>query len=385
MSETNYDHLDLENRGPRFMTIDRHIAEQQHRFPQATGIFTKMLQDIALAAKLIAAETTRAGLNDILGASDTENVFGERQQKLDLFADRIIYQMNDHTGRVAAMASEEHEGILVIPPRYGSGDYVLLYDPLDGSSNIDTNASIGTIFSIHRKYTREEHGKMDDFLQEGKRLVAAGYVIYGSSTMMVYTTGQGVHGFTLDPSVGEFLLSHPDIRMPEKAKYYSVNHGNEKYWTPGVRRYVKWLQGIEGEGRQPLSHRYVGSMVSDFHRNLLKGGIYMYPGDLYHKQSPYGKIRLMFEAQAMAFITEQAGGYSSDGLGDMLDIDPHSLHQLVPCFMGSTDLVKKAEEYIQQYDQEWISAYRPYRNGDVKDDPSLINDPTSSSQNGNQS
>ena len=349
------------------VTIERHIFEQQKRFPQATGTFTKMLQDMALAAKIIARETTRAGLTNILGASDTENVFGERQQKLDLFADRVIYDMNDHTGRVAAMASEEHEDILSIPPHYDSGNYVLLFDPLDGSSNIDVNTSIGTIWSVHRKFTRGEHGTMEDMLQEGKRLVAAGYVIYGSSTMMVYTTGQGVFGFTLDPAIGEFILSHPNIVMPDTPKYYSVNQGNEKYWTPGVRRFIKWLQGIEGKGHEPLGHRYIGSMVGDFHRNLLKGGIFVYPGDLQERDKPYGKIRLMFEAQSLAFIVEQAGGYASDGVGDMLEIRPHSLHQRVPIFIGDKNLVRKAEEYIERYDQEWISLYVPHRNGEKEE------------------
>lgn len=349
------------------VTIERHIFEQQKRYPSATGTFTKMLQDMALAAKIIAKETTRAGLTKIVGASDTENIFGEQQQKLDLFADRVIYEMNDHTGRVAAMASEEHEDILSIPPYYDSGNYVLLFDPLDGSSNIDVNTSIGTIWSVHRKFTRDEHGTMEDMLQEGKRLVAAGYVIYGSSTMMVYTTGQGVFGFTLDPAIGEFILSHPDIKIPEEPKYYSVNQGNEKFWTPGVRRYVKWLQGIEGEGHKPLGHRYTGSMVGDIHRNLLKGGIFLYPGDLQNKDKPYGKLRLMFEVQALGFITEQAGGYASDGVGDVLDIRPHSLHQRVPTFMGNKELVQKAEEYVKKYDHEWLSYYMPYRNGEKKE------------------
>jgi fructose-1,6-bisphosphatase I len=364
---------------PSLVTIERHIWEQQKRFPNATGTFTKMLQDMALAAKIIARETTRAGLTNILGAAETDNVFGERQQKLDLFADRVITEMNHHTERVAAMASEEHDDIIEIPPHYGTGNYVLLFDPLDGSSNIDTNASIGTIFSVHRKFTRNERGTMEDMLQRGKRLVAAGYVIYGSSTMMVYTTGQGVHGFTLDPAIGEFLLSHPDIRMPERANYYSVNQGNEKHWTPGVKRYVKWLQGIEGEGRTPLGHRYIGSMVGDFHRNLLKGGIFLYPGDLQDKKKPYGKMRLMFEAQALAFISEQAGGYASDGIGDILDIRPHSLHQRVPLFMGNTDLVKKAEEYIAAYDQEWIANYLPFRNAEK---PETVNKTDKISANG---
>jgi fructose-1,6-bisphosphatase I len=350
----------------KLMTIERHIQLQQKRYPNATGKFTEMLQDMSVAAKLIARETTRAGLANILGASDTTNVFGEHQQKLDLFADEVIFNMNNDTGRVCAMVSEEHEDLIDIPLHYDTGNYVLIYDPLDGSSNIDVNVSIGTIFSIHRKFTRGERGTLEDVLQEGKRLLAAGYVIYGSSTMMVYTTGAGVHGFTLDPAIGEFILSHPDIQIPTKAKYYSVNQGNEKFWTSAMRRYVKWLQGIEGEGREPLGHRYIGSMVSDFHRNLLQGGVYLYPGTMQDAQKPYGKIRLMYEAQALAFIAQQAGGYASDGVGDILDIRPYSLHQRVPFFVGNRDLVEQAEKYLKEYDKEWVEAYTPYRNQQFK-------------------
>lgn len=347
----------------KIVTIERHIFEQQKQFPQATGTFTNMLYDIALAAKIISRETNRAGLADVLGMAGTENVHGERQQKLDLFADDIIFKMNDHTGRLCAMASEEHEDIIDIPPHFDTGKYVLLYDPLDGSSNIDVNVSIGTIFSIHRKITTGERGTLDDVLQPGTELAAAGYVIYGSSTMMVYSTGQGVHGFTLDNSVGEFLLSHENIRIPNKTMYYSVNQGNEKYWTPGVRRYVKWLQGIHGPGHEPLGHRYIGSLVADFHRNLLRGGIFLYPGDLRHKSKPYGKLRLMYEVQALAFLAEQAGGYASDGIGNVLDIKPHKLHQRVPLFIGNRDIVETAEQFIEDFDQEWREAYLPYRNG----------------------
>jgi fructose-1,6-bisphosphatase I len=352
----------------RIVTIERHILEQQKKHhPQATGVFTSLLYDLALAAKIISREVNRAGLADILGAAEGHNIYGERQQKLDVFADEMIFKMNDHTGRLAAMASEEHDDILDIPARYDTGRYVLLFDPLDGSSNIDVNVSIGTIFSIHRKITTGERGTVQDMLQPGSRLVAAGYIVYGSSTMMVYSTGQGVHGFTLENSVGEFLLSHPNIRLPQTPMYYSVNHGNEKYWTPGVRRYVKWLQGIYGEGRKPLGHRYIGSMVSDFHRNLLRGGVFLYPGDLKDKRKPYGKLRLMVEVQALAFLIEQAGGYASDGMGDILDIQPHNLHQRVPLFIGNRNLVEKAEEFIRESDQEWIDAYLPFREGRVKE------------------
>jgi len=348
----------------KLVTIERHIQDTQKQHPHATGTFTKMLQDIALAAKLISRETNRAGLTDILGATQSSNSSGERQQKLDMFADDIIFRMNDHTGRVAAMVSEEHDDLIEIPVEFDTGNYVLLYDPLDGSSNIDVNVSVGTIFAIHRKFTKGEKGTIEDVLQEGKRLVAAGYVIYGSSTMMVYTTGQGVHGFTLDLGVGEFILSHPNIRIPDTAQYYSTNHGIEKHWTEGVRRFTHELQGLDGTG-EPLKQRYIGSMVADFHRNLLKGGIFYYPGTLENRQKPYGKIRLMYEAQAMAFINEQAGGYASDGIGNILNIRPHTLHQRTPIYMGNIDLVQRAEQLIQEHDKEWMALYREYRNREL--------------------
>ncbi len=344
----------------KIMTIERHIFEKQKEHPDATGVLTGLLYDMALAAKIIARETTRAGLVNILGATEGFNVYGERQQKLDIFADSVIFKMNDHTQRLSAMASEEHEDILQIPPHYGKGKYVLLFDPLDGSSNIDVNVSIGTIFAIHRKVTTGARGTMADLLQPGRNLVAAGYVIYGSSTMMIYSTiGQGVDGFTLDPSIGEFLLSHPDIHIPDPPLFYSCNQGYQRRWTPGVRRYTTWLQGLESEQDTAYSHRYIGSMISDFHRNLLQGGVYYYPAD---DQKPNGKIRLLLEAQALAFIVKNAGGYASDGIGDILDIQPHQLHQRVPFFIGSRPLVEKAEDYIRQHDQDWIAQYLPYRN-----------------------
>lgn len=354
----------------KLITIERHIQEQQRLFPQATGRFTQLLQDIALAAKMIARETTRAGLADILGATEDENVFGERQQKLDLFADEVIWQMNDHTGLCAGIVSEEYDGIREIPEEYEAGSYVLIHDPLDGSSNIDVNTSIGTIFSVHRKYTKGRNALVDDVLQEGKRLIAAGYVIYGSSTMMVYTTGQGVFGFTLEPSVGEFILSHPHITIPETPRYYSVNQGYEKYWTRGVRRYVKHLQGIKDEDGDPLHHRYIGSMVGDIHRTLLKGGVFLYPGDT-RKGRMAGKIRLLHEAQALSFIVEQAGGYASDGVGNVLDIRPHSINQTTPLFMGDTQLVQRLEKYVREYDNEWMKQYALYRSGVQTDSEEL--------------
>jgi fructose-1,6-bisphosphatase I len=342
---------------PPLVTIERHILDQQRKIPQATGVFSELLYDIALAAKVIARETTRAGLVNILGSADNTNVHGEEQQKLDVFADMTIFRMCDHTGRLCVMASEESEDIRAIPDQYPRGKYVLLYDPLDGSGNIDVNGSVGTIFAIHRKVSTGDHGTLDDVLQPGRDLAGAGYIIYGPSTMMVYSTGHGVHGFTLDPSVGEFLLSHEYIQIPQQPVYYSVNQGNEKYWTPGVRRYVKWLQGIYGEGRQPLQARYVGSLVADFHRNLLHGGVYIYPADLRDPSKPAGKLRLTYEAAPLAYLAEQAGGAASDGTGRILDIKPTKLHQRIPFFVGNQALVSRAEEFIRDYDQEWLAQY----------------------------
>ncbi|MEX1019375.1 MAG: class 1 fructose-bisphosphatase, partial [Litorilinea sp.] len=253
----------------KITTIERYILEQERSYPDATGTLTSLLYDIAMAAKIIATRTTRAGLVDILGSTGDQNIQGEEVQKLDRFAERTIFRINDHTGRLAVMASEEHEDIIPIPAHYNKGKYVLIYDPLDGSSNIDYNVSVGTIFAIFRRISPDdEPGTLADCLQAGNKLVAAGYVIYGSSTMLVYSTGQGVHGFTLDPSIGEFLLSHPNMCIPAKAQYYSVNQGYQRYWTPGVNAFTKWLQGENGASKG-LSLRYIGSMVADFHRNLL--------------------------------------------------------------------------------------------------------------------
>lgn len=332
------------------ITIERYILEQQRAHPEATGVFTNLLYDIALAAKIIAREVSRAGLVQILGRAGTVNVQGEAQMKLDVFANQTIIRMNSYTGRLAVMASEEEPDLIPIPEGYPTGRYVLVFDPLDGSSNIDVNASIGTIFGIYRRKTPGGPGRVEDCLQPGRDLAAAGYIIYGSSTMMVYTTGNGVHGFTLDPSVGEFLLSHPNIRIPAEPKYYSVNQGNEKYWSEGVRRFTRWLQGMDEEDpRKPLSGRYIGSLVADFHRNLLEGGIFYYPLDYKDPSKPKGKLRLLYEAAPLAFIVHHAGGYASDGRRPILDIVPESLHQRTALFIGNRDLVEKAEEFIARY------------------------------------
>ncbi len=332
------------------ITIERHILEQERAYPEATGVFTSLLYDIALAAKIIARETSRAGLVQILGLAGKTNVQGEAQMKLDVFANQTIIRMNSYTGRLAVMASEEEPDIIPIPEGYPTGRYVLVFDPLDGSSNIDVNASIGTIFGIYRRRTPAGPGTVEDCLQPGRNLAAAGYIIYGSSTMMVYTTGNGVHGFTLDPGVGEFLLSHPNIRIPAEPKYYSVNQGNEKYWSEGVRRFTRWLQGMDEENpRKPLSGRYIGSLVADFHRNLLEGGIFYYPQDYKDPNKPKGKLRLLYEAAPLAFIAEHAGGYASDGRRPILDIVPETLHQRTALFIGNRELVEMAETFIARY------------------------------------
>lgn len=333
----------------KITTIERFILDQQQSHPDATGALTAILYDMALAAKIIAGKTTRAGLAEILGSTGTENVQGETVQKLDHYAERTIFRLNDHTGRLAVMASEEEEGIIPIPAHHPIGKYVLLYDPLDGSSNIDYNVSIGTIFAVYRRVTEAGPGTLADVLQAGRNLVAAGYIIYGSSTMMVYSAGQGVHGFTLDPSIGEFLLSHPDIRIPAKPKYYSVNQGYERHWSEGVRRFTKWLQGFDGDDGPDLSLRYIGSLVADFHRTLLSGGIFYYPADSKDPSKPRGKLRLAYEAAPLAYLAKHAGGYASDGQGAILDIQPTDLHQRVPLFVGSRALVEKAEEMLARF------------------------------------
>lgn len=333
----------------QIVTIERFILEEQLVRPEATGVLTNLLYDLALAGKIIASRTTRAGLVEILGSTGEINVQGEKVQKLDEFADRTICRLNDHTGRLVVMASEEHPDLIPIPDRYPVGKYVLLYDPLDGSSNIDYNVSVGTIFAIYHRTTEEGRGGIEDCLRKGRELVAAGYLVYGSSTMLVYSTGHGVHGFTLDPNLGEFLLSHPNIQIPEEPEYYSVNQGYHKHWSEGIRHYTQWLQGLDGS-RKPLSLRYIGSLVADFHRNLLSGGVFYYPADAKDPEQPHGKLRLLYEAIPLAFVAEQAGGYASDGRQPILDIQPTSLHQRTPLFIGNRDLVEKAEELLGEYD-----------------------------------
>ncbi|MCH7771232.1 MAG: class 1 fructose-bisphosphatase, partial [Bacteroidetes bacterium] len=288
----------------------------------------------------------KAGLVDILGFTGDSNVHGEQVKKLDIYAHDMMVKAMDHGGHLCVMASEEEEDIIHIPPHFHIGKYVLLFDPLDGSSNIDANVSIGTIFSIYRRITPDDQvATMEDCLQPGHKQVAAGYVIYGSSTMLVYTAGNGVHGFTLDPAFGEYILSHKKIETPKKSKIYSINEGNYLYWHTGLKKYIKYLQEEDEESGRPYSSRYIGSMVADVHRNLLYGGIFMYPAD---SRNPNGKLRLMYECNPMAFIIEQAGGKASDGKRRMLDIQPEKLHQRVPIFIGSEDDVKTVEKFMAE-------------------------------------
>jgi fructose-1,6-bisphosphatase I len=324
------------------VTIDRFIVEQERLHPEATGELSRILYDLALAAKMIANKVRRAGLADVLGSADVTNVQGETQQKLDVLANTILIKALDHGGRLAAMASEEETDIIQIPDKFRTGKYVLLFDPLDGSSNIDVNVPVGTIFSVLRKISRGPRGELTDMLQPGRQQVAAGYVIYGSSTMLVYSTGQGVHGFTLDPSLGEFLLSHNDIRTPARGRYLSVNDSYETMWDEPTRALIRKYRGMDGD-RKPLSGRYVGSLVADFHRNLLGGGVFAYPAN---SQSRRGKLRLLYEANPLAFICEQAGGAAIDGNGPILDIRPTELHQRTPLYIGSSDEIALAQAVL---------------------------------------
>ena len=328
------------------VTIERFIIEEERLHPEATGELSGVLYDLALAAKMIANKVRSAGLADILGSADTENVQGEVQQKLDVMANEIIVKAMDHGGRLCAMASEEEPGIIQIPEHFKCGKYVLLFDPLDGSSNIDVNVPVGTIFSVVRKITRGRHGEMEDLLQPGRRQVAAGYVIYGSSTMMVYTTGQGAHGFTLDPSIGEFLLTEEALRMPERGRCYAVNEGRSRGWAPEVRAFVEYLKESDPATGRPYSTRYSASLVGDVHRILLEGGIYLYPADTSKNGKPQGKLRLLYECAPLALIVEKAGGGATTGTEDVLDVVPESLHARIPLAIGSSTEIELYKKFV---------------------------------------
>jgi fructose-1,6-bisphosphatase I len=322
----------------RQITVTEHLLLHQKESPMATGRFTRMLNDLILAAKIVSREVNKAGLVDVLGGTGEINIQGERIQKLDEYANKILIHRMERCGMLCCIASEENADLIEIPQQFPIGEYILVLDPLDGSSNIDVNVSIGTIFSIYRRKNSEHKMvTLSDVLQKGVDQVAAGYFLYGSSTMMVYTTGRGVHGFTLDPTVGEFLLCHPDIMIPERGKIYSVNEAYWSYWDEPTRRAVAYFKDPENPRGRPYSLRYIGSLVADFHRNLLKGGVFLYPADNRDPKKPSGKLRLLCEAAPLAMVVEQAGGMAIDGSRRILDIEPQELHQRTPLFIGSKE------------------------------------------------
>jgi fructose-1,6-bisphosphatase I len=327
----------------RIVTIERFIMDQEGLHPEATGDLSNLLYDIALAAKVINSHVRMAGLADILGTTGVVNVQGEVVRKLDDFANETIKDSLLHAGRVCVVASEEDPEPVTPPASAPIGKYVVLYDPLDGSANIDGNVSIGTIFSILRRATPSGRaGTLADCLQRGSAQIAAGYVLYGSSTMLVYTTGQGSHGFTYDPAIGEFLLSHRDIRTPAVGGCYSANESNFARWNPAMQALIQRYKGL-GRGEGAKTSRYIGSLVADFHRNLVAGGVFCYPAD---DRAPEGKLRLLYECAPLAFICQQAGGYASDGYGPILDVEPNTLHQRSPLFIGSVEDVRLAESIV---------------------------------------
>ena len=328
------------------VTTSRQIMDSQKLHPGATGELSGLLNELIVAAKIISAEVNMAGLADILGQSGKTNVQGEDVQKLDVFSNATIKRRMEQCGYICVMASEEEDGIIPVLDGY-EGKYTLAFDPLDGSSNIDVNVSIGTIFSVHRKISDGKQGTEADLLQKGSKQVAAGYIIYGSSTVLVYTTGDGVHGFTLDPSVGEFFLSHPDIQIPERSKYYSVNEAYTNYWFDSTRNYIEHIKKIDRDSGRPYSLRYIGSLVADFHRNLISGGIFLYPRDRKSTDKPEGKLRLLYEAAPMAMIVKEAGGVAlTDDGRDILEIEPTDLHQRVPLIIGSRKDVEEAMQFF---------------------------------------
>ncbi|RZK92729.1 MAG: class 1 fructose-bisphosphatase [Pedobacter sp.] len=328
-------------------TLGQFIIEKQADFPYAKGELSRLLRDIGIASKIVNREVNKAGLVDILGDADTINIQGEGQKKLDVYANDQFISALTSGGECCIVASEEEDDFVRIDsPVSKNARYIVCIDPLDGSSNIDINVTVGTIFSIYRRKSTEGPATLADVLQKGTEQVAAGYVIYGSSTMLVYTTGKGVNGFTLDPSIGEFCLSHPNMKIPEDGVIYSINEGNYEHFPEGVKKYIKYAQVEDAETNRPYTSRYIGAMAADIHRSLIKGGIYIYPTT---SASPKGKLRLLYECNPMALIIEQAGGIASDGLNRILDIEPTELHQRVAIFVGSPKMVRKAEELMAEF------------------------------------
>jgi fructose-1,6-bisphosphatase I len=330
---------------PRFATIEQFILEQQSRYPAATGAFSRLIRDLSLAAKIVSRDIRRAGLLDVTGSSGATNVQGEVQQKLDAIAHAEFEKALRLGGEVALVVSEEADELIQLHPAGSRGRYVVLLDPLDGSSNIDVNVSVGTIFSVFRLPDGVSEPSEEHALRPGTEQVAAGYVIYGSSTMLVFSSGEGVHGFTLDPTLGEFLLSHPDLRIPEDGRYYSIDEGNSESFSEPLKRHVAWLHSPDPTTGQPHKTRYIGSFIADFHRNLLSGGLYLYPATRLY---PEGKLRLMYEANPRAFIVEQAGGLASDGHRRILEIVPEGLHQRTPLYIGSRRMVERVVGMLQE-------------------------------------
>ena len=332
--------------GGALKTLEQFIIEREAESPGSKGQFSRLLRDIALAAKIVDRDVRKAGLVDLFGDTGDVNVQGEVQQKLDVLAHEEFVRALRRGGEVCLIGSEEHAEAIPLQFEDCQGKYIVLFDPLDGSSNVDVNVSIGTIFSIYQVPDEHVgHVSVESALQPGRDQVAAGYVVYGSSTILVYTTGNGVNGFTLDPSIGEFLLSHPNIRTPERGQMYSMNEGNYNSWEPGLKNYIKWMQteAPDDSPARPYTTRYIGSFVADFHRNLVKGGIYIYPSNT---RNPDGKLRLMYEANPMALIVEQAGGKASTGMGDILDVQPEALHQRTPVYIGSSEMVDDAIAFL---------------------------------------
>jgi fructose-1,6-bisphosphatase I len=329
----------------KITTLNDFITMRQKDFPYAKGELSSLLSHIGTAAKIINKKINKAGLVDIIGRSGEVNIQGENQQKLDVFADKVFINALLASGECCGVATEENQNEIVFTERFArKGKYVVCMDPLDGSSNIDYNVSVGSIFSIYRRITpRGVKAANEDFIQEGAKQVAAGYVIYGSSTMLVYTTGNGVNGFTLDPSIGEFCLSHPCMKTPDDGRIYSINEGHYIYFPSGIKKYIKYCQEKDVDTGRPYTSRYIGSLVSDFHRNLLMGGVFLYPQN---ENMPEGKLRLVYECNPVAFIAEQAGGEASNGKERILDVVPGALHQRSPFYAGSKNMIKKIEEFI---------------------------------------
>ncbi|UOE51004.1 class 1 fructose-bisphosphatase [Mucilaginibacter sp. SMC90] len=331
---------------PKVKTLGQFIIEKQADFPYAKGELSRLLRDIGIAAKIVNREVNKAGLADILGQAGSTNIQGEGQQKLDIFANDQFISALKAGGECCIIASEENEDIIRVSSGVSkNAKYIVAIDPLDGSSNIDVNVPVGTIFSIYRRLPGEGPAGLSDVLQKGTEQVAAGYIVYGSSTMLVYTTGRGVNGFTLDPSIGEFCLSHPEMKIPAVGSIYSVNEGNYVHFPKGVKQYIKYCQAEDGQTGRPYTSRYIGSMVADLHRNLIKGGIFIYPVTA---SAPKGKLRLVYECNPMAFIVEQAGGRATDGCARVLELAVNGLHQRSPIFIGSEQMVLKAEYFMQE-------------------------------------